>query len=177
MRSKRIAIRRRRRRRAPSRRTNAPSALPRCSRHCSPILLRAAAATAHRRGAPKTMMMMMMMIHASLSHKIDFGFFSCVWNSLSLSSSSKLFGGNHTQKKKKKNRNHPRPWSSKPDLLRIQKRVDSILSSCFSRKINLSRGGWAFESDGRRRKANDKDARDRKLQKRGKKDLFRFQNI
>jgi len=69
MRSKRIAIRRRRR--APSRRTNAPSSLRRCSRHCSPILLRAAAAAAHRRGAPKTMMM----IHVSLSHKIDFGFF------------------------------------------------------------------------------------------------------
>tara|TARA_B100000405_G_scaffold147073_1_gene102745 strand:+ start:1725 stop:2135 length:411 start_codon:yes stop_codon:yes gene_type:complete len=129
MRSKRIAIRRRRRRRAPSRRTNAPSALPRCSRHCSPILLRAAAATAHRRGAPKTMMMMMMMmIHASLSHKIDFGFFSCVWNSLSLSSSSKLFGGNHTQKKKKKNRNHPRPWSSKPDYYVFKK--ESTLQYC-----------------------------------------------
>jgi len=98
MRSKRIAIRRRRRRRAPSRRTNAPSALPRCSRHCSPILLRAAAATAHRRGAPKTMMM----IHASLSHKIDFGFFSCVWNSLSLTRVVNFLGATtHTKKRKK----------------------------------------------------------------------------
>jgi len=68
MRSKRIAIRRRRR--APSRRTNAPPSLRRCSRHCSPILLRAAAVAAHRRGAPKTMMM----IHVSLSHKIDSSF-------------------------------------------------------------------------------------------------------
>ena len=79
-----------------------PSALPRCSRHCSPILLRAAAATAHRRGAPKTMMMMMMMIHASLSHKSTLVFF-LVCGTLSLSLfSSKLFGAKlHTKKKKK----------------------------------------------------------------------------
>ena len=175
MRSKRIAIRRRRRRRAPSRRTNAPSALPRCSRHCSPILLRAAAATAHRRGAPKTMMMMMM-IHASLfAQKSTLVFFRslCVELSLSLSLSLNFLGQPHTKKKKKQK---PSPSVViKTRLLRIQKRVDSsILSSCFSRKINLSRGGWAFESDGRRRKANDKDARDRKLQKRGKRICFDF---
>ena len=102
--------------------------------------------------------------------------FFLVCGTLSLSlSSSKLFGGNHTQKKKKKTETIPvRGHQNQIITYSKKSRLNNVI--LFLSK-NKSLPWWAFECDGRRRKANDKDARDRKLQKRGKKDLFRFQNI